>query len=245
MAFGRPAQCASGACTTRARGADASCRGRSARGQQLYAVHCATCHGSRGEGDGPGAAGLLPAPSNLAEHDYAPERITVALWNGVAGTAMPAWRDHSLDDLAALVEAVPGTERDRAGAVAARQLDGARSARVPGQLRAVPWRAWRWQRAGGRRAADRASQPDSAAANTRARARDAARRHPRNADGAVDLPADRCRDHRRGPVCPHALCRSPSRSHPVITDVSRSGVGGLRGRVRGGVARLAGPPGVD
>ncbi len=77
-----------------------------ARGRQLYGVHCATCHGLRGEGDGPGAAGLLPAPTNLAEHDYAPERITFALWNGVAGTAMPAWRDHSLGDLAALVEAV-------------------------------------------------------------------------------------------------------------------------------------------
>lgn len=77
-----------------------------ARGQQLYAVHCAACHGSRGEGDGPGAAGLLPAPANLAEHDYAPERIAGALWNGVAGTAMPAWRDRSLDDLGALVEAV-------------------------------------------------------------------------------------------------------------------------------------------
>jgi cytochrome c oxidase cbb3-type subunit 2/cytochrome c oxidase cbb3-type subunit I/II len=76
------------------------------RGRELYAVHCATCHGTRGEGDGPGAAGLLPAPAKLAEHVYAPERIAHALWNGVAGTAMPAWREHSADDLAALVEAV-------------------------------------------------------------------------------------------------------------------------------------------
>jgi cytochrome c oxidase cbb3-type subunit 2 len=76
------------------------------RGRTLYAAHCATCHGTRGEGDGPGALGLLPAPTNLAEHDYAPDRVASALWNGVAGTAMPAWRDHSLDDLAALVAAV-------------------------------------------------------------------------------------------------------------------------------------------
>jgi cbb3-type cytochrome oxidase cytochrome c subunit len=80
--------------------------GDAARGLQLYGVHCATCHGARGEGDGPGAAGLLPAPTKLAEHDYAPERIASALWNGVAGTAMPAWRDHSRDELAALVAAV-------------------------------------------------------------------------------------------------------------------------------------------
>ena len=83
-------------------------RGDGARGRQLYAMHCATCHGPRGEGDGPGAAGLLPAPANLAEHDYAPGRIAIALWNGVAGTAMPAWRDQSLDDLVSLVEAVRG-----------------------------------------------------------------------------------------------------------------------------------------
>lgn len=76
------------------------------RGRQLYAAHCKTCHGDRGEGDGPGAAGLLPAPTNLAEHDYAPERIAAVLWNGVAGTAMPAWREHSQNDLAALVAAV-------------------------------------------------------------------------------------------------------------------------------------------
>ena len=76
------------------------------RGRPLYAAHCATCHGPRGEGDGPGAAGLVPAPTNLAEHDYAPERIAAALWNGVTGTAMPAWREHSRDDLAALVAAV-------------------------------------------------------------------------------------------------------------------------------------------
>jgi cytochrome c oxidase cbb3-type subunit II len=76
------------------------------RGRQLYAVHCATCHGISGKADGPAVAGLLPVPTNLAEHEYAPERVGSALWNGVAGTAMPAWRDHPLDDLAALVAAV-------------------------------------------------------------------------------------------------------------------------------------------
>jgi cbb3-type cytochrome oxidase cytochrome c subunit len=87
------------------------------RGQQLYAARCASCHGSRGEGDGPGAAALLPAPTNLTEHEYAPRRIAAALWNGVAGTAMPAWRDYSREDLAALVAAVralsaPGIETE-------------------------------------------------------------------------------------------------------------------------------------
>ncbi|HQZ40225.1 MAG TPA: cbb3-type cytochrome c oxidase subunit II [Vicinamibacterales bacterium] len=77
-----------------------------ARGRQLFAAHCATCHGPTGGGDGPGATGLLPAPVNLAEHQYASARVADVLWNGVAGTAMPAWRDHSPDDRAALVSAV-------------------------------------------------------------------------------------------------------------------------------------------
>ncbi|NOT27677.1 MAG: c-type cytochrome [Acidobacteria bacterium] len=87
------------------------------RGQRLYAARCASCHGPRGEGDGPGAVALLPAPTNVTEHEYASARIGAALWNGVAGTAMPAWRDYSPEDLAALVAAVralsaPGTEAE-------------------------------------------------------------------------------------------------------------------------------------
>lgn len=77
-----------------------------ARGQQLYGDHCASCHGATGAGDGPGAAALRPRPANLIEHDYSPRRIAEALWHGVPGTAMPAWRDHSLDDLAALAASV-------------------------------------------------------------------------------------------------------------------------------------------
>ncbi len=80
--------------------------GAPARGQQLYATYCATCHGDRGLGDGPGAAGLLPKPANLAEHEYATERVAAALWNGVSGTAMPAWRDLAPEDLASIGAAV-------------------------------------------------------------------------------------------------------------------------------------------
>ncbi len=77
-----------------------------ARGQQSYARHCATCHGATGTGDGPGAGGLLPRPANLAEHMYTSERLAQVLWNGVSGSAMPAWRDQSPADLAALSRAV-------------------------------------------------------------------------------------------------------------------------------------------
>ena len=53
---------------TRRRGdapALAPAAGDLSRGQQLYASNCASCHGRDGEGDGPGAAALLPRPSNL------------------------------------------------------------------------------------------------------------------------------------------------------------------------------------
>ena len=66
-----------------------------ARGASVYQGQCARCHGALGRGDGPDAAGLDPAPANLAAavalRDASPldfyRRVTV----GVAGTAMPAY----------------------------------------------------------------------------------------------------------------------------------------------------------
>ncbi|MGD9903929.1 MAG: cbb3-type cytochrome c oxidase subunit II [Vicinamibacterales bacterium] len=83
-----------------------SIRGDAARGHDLYGQHCATCHGDTGAGDGPGARWLTPAPANLAAHTYATPRLAEVLWNGVAGTAMPAWRDRTPADLADLAAAV-------------------------------------------------------------------------------------------------------------------------------------------
>lgn len=77
-----------------------------ARGQQLYGDHCASCHGATGAGDGPGASALRPRPGNLLEHEYSQRRVAEALWHGVPGSAMPAWRDYPLDDLAALAASV-------------------------------------------------------------------------------------------------------------------------------------------
>jgi cbb3-type cytochrome oxidase cytochrome c subunit/mono/diheme cytochrome c family protein len=76
------------------------------RGQRLFARHCASCHGATGAGDGAGGATLRPRPTNLAEHDYSTARLADVLWNGVAGTAMPAWRDQRPEDLAAIAQAV-------------------------------------------------------------------------------------------------------------------------------------------
>ena len=99
------------------------------RGMTLYADNCASCHGPRGAGDGPGAASLLPRPSDLSAHEYTTARLAEALWNGVPGTAMPAWRDHSSGDLAAIARFVQrlGPTRD-AGPPA--RLDAALGAQV-------------------------------------------------------------------------------------------------------------------
>ena len=77
-----------------------------ARGVEIYRRHCSGCHGIRGEGDGSGAGGLEPKPANLAEHEYTQDRVSFALWNGIAGTAMPAWRDLPAGDLAAAADVV-------------------------------------------------------------------------------------------------------------------------------------------
>ena len=77
-------------------------------GQQLYNRNCAGCHGPHGEGDGVGAAGLHPRPTNLGAHEYTLDLLGFSLWNGVAGTAMPAWRDLPLQDLSAIAGFVLG-----------------------------------------------------------------------------------------------------------------------------------------
>jgi cbb3-type cytochrome oxidase cytochrome c subunit/mono/diheme cytochrome c family protein len=82
--------------------------GDSKKGRQVYSRDCASCHGLRGEGDGPGAVGLHPRPANLSEHEYTLDRLSFALWNGAAGTGMPAWRDLPAADLAAVAELVRG-----------------------------------------------------------------------------------------------------------------------------------------
>ncbi len=63
------------------------------RGRPLYGQHCVTCHGVEGRGDGPGAAGLSPAPADLSLHvPLHPDADTFAfIARGFAGTAMQGW----------------------------------------------------------------------------------------------------------------------------------------------------------
>jgi cytochrome c oxidase cbb3-type subunit I/II len=73
------------------------------RGGTLFAANCASCHGYAGKGDGKASASLLPRPANLTAATFADERLSSVLWNGVAGTAMPPWRQLPTEDLRALI----------------------------------------------------------------------------------------------------------------------------------------------
>jgi len=73
------------------------------RGGALFAANCASCHGSAGRGDGEASASLLPKPANLTAARYSDERLSSVLWNGVASSSMPPWRQLPTEDLRALV----------------------------------------------------------------------------------------------------------------------------------------------
>ena len=73
------------------------------RGAGLFAANCASCHGSGGAGDGEASASLLPKPANLTAARFSDERLSGVLWNGIAGSAMPPWRQLPAEDLRALI----------------------------------------------------------------------------------------------------------------------------------------------
>jgi len=62
-------------------------------GAEVFRQRCAGCHGPGGQGDGPAAPSLLPHPANLTAARFSAGRLSDVLWNGVAGTAMPRFRD--------------------------------------------------------------------------------------------------------------------------------------------------------
>ena len=72
------------------------------RGSTLFAQYCAGCHGATGDGKGLTASGLSPKPKNLRQYQFSTQGLAHILWNGVAGSAMPAWRDLPTTDLASL-----------------------------------------------------------------------------------------------------------------------------------------------
>ncbi|MFQ5932392.1 MAG: c-type cytochrome [Nitrospiraceae bacterium] len=67
-----------------------------AAGAELYAAHCALCHGETGEGDGPGASGLQKPPADLHEghvQGLTDGALFYIISHGKPDTPMPAWEN--------------------------------------------------------------------------------------------------------------------------------------------------------
>jgi high-affinity iron transporter len=62
---------------------------------ELFTVHCQTCHGPEGRGDGPAGQALEPRPRDLTVRPYkqgcCPKAIVGTLQTGVEGSAMPSF----------------------------------------------------------------------------------------------------------------------------------------------------------
>jgi high-affinity iron transporter len=72
-----------------------------ARGAQVFAANCASCHGPQGQGDGPAGVALDPKPANFHSPEMR-ELAPLAAFNtirlGVPGTGMPAFPQFSGDE---------------------------------------------------------------------------------------------------------------------------------------------------
>jgi mono/diheme cytochrome c family protein len=99
-------------------------------GTDHFADHCAVCHGAPGVPKGEIAQGLYPQPPDLAvtAKGYTDAELFWIVKHGIKLTGMPAWSDHSDDELwatVAFIEKLPGmTEQDYAKLVAASQGQG-------------------------------------------------------------------------------------------------------------------------
>ena len=95
-----------------------------------YAAHCAVCHGAPGVPKRDIGRGLYPPPPDLAKTAalYTPAELFWIVKHGIKMTGMPAWGDHTDDELwatVAFVEKLPGmSEQDYAGLMMAGMAHG-------------------------------------------------------------------------------------------------------------------------
>jgi len=64
-------------------------------GQTIFEQNCTFCHGKDGSGKNWIGSFIQPHPRNFSEHEFAStdiDRLQEMIGNGVAGTAMPAWK---------------------------------------------------------------------------------------------------------------------------------------------------------
>lgn len=60
-------------------------------GKKLFQQHCVSCHGVKGDGNGPAAATLPRRPSSFLVDRPDPKYAEQVIANGVPGTSMPPW----------------------------------------------------------------------------------------------------------------------------------------------------------
>jgi mono/diheme cytochrome c family protein len=74
-------------------------------GVEHYAAHCAVCHGAPGVPKGDIARALYPPPPDLAKAAprYTPAELFWVVKHGIKMTGMPAWSDHSDEEIWATV----------------------------------------------------------------------------------------------------------------------------------------------
>ena len=82
--------------------------GSADKGKALYAGHCASCHGATGNGQGPEAPGMNPAPTDFtnaaAMNARTDSDLQMPILQGKYGTTMPGYGTVlSPDDVESLV----------------------------------------------------------------------------------------------------------------------------------------------
>ena len=82
-------------------------------GRDLYRIHCVSCHGEAGAGDGPAASSLTFPPRDFrtAAFSFMPdgqlpahEQLIERIRSGVPERGMPSWKGMREEDLSALAE---------------------------------------------------------------------------------------------------------------------------------------------
>ena len=89
-------------------------------GVEHFAAHCAVCHGAPGVPKGDIARGLYPQPPDLAGTAklYSAGELFWIVKNGIKMTGMPAWSDHSDEELwatVAFLQKLPGMSEEDYG----------------------------------------------------------------------------------------------------------------------------------
>lgn len=78
-----------------------------AKGRASYTTNCMTCHGERGDGNGPAGAYMNPKPRNLSKGAFKrgikPEQVFSTVSDGLDGTSMAGYSHLSADERWGLV----------------------------------------------------------------------------------------------------------------------------------------------